>query len=284
MLRQKARKILRFPFALRARYRDWQVDKAAPHEVAICAIFREEAPFLADWIAFHREAGVTQFYLYNNFSTDNFQEILAPFIEDGSVVLYDWPVDVGQLPAYRHCLKHHCQDARWIAFIDIDEFLFSANGGNLADCLLLYRGLPGVHVWQAFFGASGHVKRPDLPVPLAYTLRAPLSRTTVKTIANPRQVYKAGVHEMKFWLGKSVDTAERVMEKAQAPVLDVLRINHYWSRSIADLHQKVARGDASTASKRVLAWHLEFEKTLNAEPDQSAIKLASKAFKTDQVC
>ncbi len=279
MFRQKAREILRMPFALRARYRDWRAYKAAPHEVAICAIFREEAPFLADWIAFHREAGVSIFYLYNNFSADNFREVLAPFVQDGTVVLYDWPVEVGQLPAYRHCLKHHWQDAHWIAFIDIDEFLFPANGARLGDTLLPYRRFPGVHVWQAFFGASGHAKRPDLPVPLAYTSRALLSCSTVKTIANPRHVYKGGVHEMKFWRGKSVDTERRELEREQAPVLDVLRINHYWSRSMEDLHQKVARGDASTAAKRDLAWHLEFEKTMNAEKDESVISFASKALR-----
>jgi hypothetical protein len=278
MLRQKAREIIRLPFAMFARYRDWQAMQTKPHEVAICAIFRQEAPFLADWITFHRKLGVSRFYLYNNFSTDNFREVLAPFTSDGSVVLYDWPVEVGQLPAYRHCLKFHWRDARWIAFIDIDEFLFSADGRSLAEALRPYARLPGVHVWQAFFGASGHARRPTLPVPLAYTMRAPLTQTAIKTIANPRHVYKAGVHDMKFWAGKSLDTAGRGFARGQAPVLDQLRINHYWSRSIDDLHQKVARGDASTAGKRDLAWHLDFETKLNAEKDESIIRLAGQAF------
>ncbi len=278
MLRQGARRLLRLPLELRALWRDWRM-AANPHrEVAICAIFREEAPFLADWIAFHRHVGVSKFFLYNNFSTDNFREVVAPFVKDGSVIVHDWPVQVGQLPAYRHCLKHHWQHARWIAFIDIDEFLFPANGGSLAEYLNTQAHLPGVHVWQAFFGSSGHELRPDLPVPLAYTLRAPLSQTTIKTIANPRQVHRPGVHEMKFWAGKSRDSAGRELHPGQAPVMDRLRINHYWSRSIEDLRQKVERGDASTANKRDLAWHLDFERTLNAEKDKSILALATKAF------
>lgn len=278
MLRQKARRLLRVPLEMRALWRDRSVSRAAHHEVAICAIFREEAPFLADWIAFHRHVGVTKFFLYNNFSTDNFRDVLAPFVEDGTVILHDWPVEVGQLSAYRHCVKHHWQDARWIAFIDIDEFLFPSGGGSLVDHLRACSGLPGMHVWQAFFGSSGYERRPDLPVPLAYTARAPLSQTTIKTIANPRQIYKPGVHDMKFWSGKSRDSAGREFQRGQHPVLDGLRINHYWSRSIEDLRQKVARGDASTASKRDLAWHLDFEKTLNAEVDESILGLANQAF------
>ena len=155
------------PLEVRALWRDRTLSRLAYHEIAICAIFREEAPFLADWIAFHRHVGVTKFFLYNNFSTDNFRDVLAPFVEDGTVFWYDWPVQVGQLPAYRHCVKHHWQDALWIAFIDIDEFLFPSGGGSLIDYLCACDGLSGVHVWQAFFGSSGYERRPDLPVPYA---------------------------------------------------------------------------------------------------------------------
>ena len=278
MIRQTVRKLLRLPFYIRARRRDRNMSHENATDVAICAIFREEAPFLADWINFHKHVGVGKFYLYNNFSTDNFREVLAPFIADGSVILRDWPVEVGQLSAYRHCLKHHWGDAYWIAFIDIDEFLFAADGTSLPQFMRTNAHLPGVHAWQAFFGSSGHVERPNLPVPLAYQMRAPLTQTTIKTIANPRHVYKTGIHDMKFWSGFSLDSAGRTFRHGLEPVMDGLRINHYWSRSIEDLRQKVARGDASTANKRDLGWHLDFETRLNAEKDESIVPLAKRAF------
>ena len=42
-----------------------------PIYLAICAIFRDEAPFLDEWIAFHRLMGVEHFFLYDNGSVDN---------------------------------------------------------------------------------------------------------------------------------------------------------------------------------------------------------------------
>ena len=69
--------------------------------------------------------GVERFFLYNNQSTDDHREVLAPYVADGSVVVHDWPVRPGQLPAYQHCLAEHGSESRWIAFIDLDEFLFS---------------------------------------------------------------------------------------------------------------------------------------------------------------
>ena len=39
--------------------------------LAIAAIFRDEAPYLKEWIEFHRAVGVERFYLFDNLSTDH---------------------------------------------------------------------------------------------------------------------------------------------------------------------------------------------------------------------
>ena len=74
------------PLEMQARRRDQHIVGISTDKIAIRAIFREEAPCLADWIGIHRQVGVTKFFLYNNFSTDNFREVLAPFANDGSVI------------------------------------------------------------------------------------------------------------------------------------------------------------------------------------------------------
>ena len=58
------------------------------------------------------------------------------------------------------------------------------------------------------------------------------------------------------------------------PVLDLLRINHYWSRSLQDLETKIARGDASTPQPRDRDSHLDFERALNAERDEAILPIA----------
>jgi len=245
------------------------------HELSICAIFREEAPFLDEWIAFHAGTGVTHFYLYNNFSTDDYCTVLKPWIAQGLVTLIDWPVPVGQLAAYRHCLKRARDECRWLAFIDIDEFLFSPQRTDIRPLLRSYSDLPGLDVWSVFFGSGGHVARPDLSVTEAYLKCAPWSRrASIKSIANPRMIYKVGVHRSKYWLYDSLDTSRHHVERFRQPVFDVLRINHYWSRSLEDLDTKVRRNDASTPQPRDPAWHAAFEKTLNSETDDSIVPIA----------
>lgn len=270
------------------RARRWREQLSAPfrHQLAVCAIFREEAPYLDEWLAFHAGVGVTHFYLYNNFSTDNFRDVLRPWIRRGMVTLTDWPVPAGQLSAYRQCIKRARNECCWLAFIDVDEFLFSPQTTDIRTILTEYADLPGIAVWQLYFGSGGHVTRPAMAVTEAYLKRAAVTRTTVKSIANPRLIYKVGIHVSKYWIGEGLDTARRRVTGGIEPVLDRLRINHYWSRSIEDLETKIARGDASSPAARDFDWHFDFEKTLNAECDESIVPLARSiaAARADKGC
>jgi Glycosyltransferase family 92 len=270
------RRTMRMPIGIAKRRMTERLQADGIHELAVCAIFREEAPFLDEWISFHVGVGATHFYLYNNFSTDHFNDVLQPWIARGIVTLIEWPVPVGQFSAYRDCIKRTRRSCRWVAFIDIDEFLFSPQTIDIRTILRRYQDLPGLEVWQAFYGSGGHDARPQMPVTEAYLKRAPLMRTTVKTIADPRQVYKVGVHQFKYWWGDALDPARRNVVKHQEPVLDLLRINHYWSRSMEDLRTKIARNDASTPVPRDPEWHFGFERGLNAETDETILPVARR--------
>jgi len=300
---QRLKSVLRAPWTARARWEEHRLARTLRHELAVCAIFREEAPFLDEWLRFHEGVGVTQFYLYNNFSTDDFRRVLAPWIARGRVTLYDWPYEVGQFSAYRHCVRRHRREARWIAFIDVDEFLFSPQRPDIRPILARFADCAGIAVNELFFGSAGNDTPPACPIVEAYTQRAPLDfvlRTPfllrdpaanadddasylplgcfVKTIANPRLIRAIrSPHAFKYWEGAAVTTDGVELEAghATAMTIDTLRINHYWSRSLADLRTKVDRGDASTATKRDLAWHHWFESRLNAEADRTIVPIAA---------
>lgn len=248
------------------------------HELAICAIFREEAPFLEEWLKFHTGIGTTHFFLYNNFSTDSFRTVLRPWIARGMVTLYDWPHEVGQLAAYEHCARHHWRDARWIAFIDIDEFLFSPSAIDVRPILREYDDIPAILVYGFYFGSAGHRTRPAGPLLSAFTRRARVeTMKSGKTIANPRMIREvSNVHVFDHLEGEALDTDRRTLATGgSSPVFDRLRFNHYWSRSIEDLHAKVRRGDASAPGPRDLAAHLAHEATLNELEDLSILPIAA---------
>lgn len=75
------------------------------YDISICAIFRDEADYLREWIEYHRLAGIEHFYLYNNFSKDNYLEILEPYLEKDIVTLTQWEIPRGQMAAYEDCVS-----------------------------------------------------------------------------------------------------------------------------------------------------------------------------------
>jgi len=268
-----AKRSLRYPMELRAKLRDRALERIAHHYLAICAIFRNEAPFFREWIEFHLGVGASHFFLYNNFSEDDYQSALSPWIKRGVVTLYEWPKRVGQMSAYFHCARRHAMQARWIAFIDLDEFLFSPQTVDILPVLRRYHDQPAIVAGSFFFGSSGHLTRPDAPLVESFTLRSGEQRSG-KTIANPRHIRRiTNAHTFTYYAGTSIDTSGERVRAGHPIATDVLRINHYWSRAISDMENKVKRGDASSPLPRALAAHLEYERSMNEISDTSIVPI-----------
>jgi glycosyl transferase family 92 len=223
--------------------------------LSVCAIYRDEADDLPEWIEFHRLVGVERFFLYDNGSSDHHAEILAPYIDAGIVVLHDWPVfPAGQHPAYEHCLETYRHDSRWIAFIDVDEFLFSPTGEPVAVLLEDYEDWPGVAVGIALYGSSGHHTRPPGLVIESYLERSALQdRRIVKSVVDPtRTVRCKSVHHFEYRDLTAVDENGYPITGFRVKWLSAsrLRVNHYWMKSEEEFRAKFATPQAADARFR----------------------------------
>lgn len=214
--------------------------------IAIGAIFRNEAPYLKEWIEFHRLVGVEKFYLLDNLSTDSFQKVLDPYVQKGIVELSSWPLDHAniiewneiQCLAYDRILHKAKGRVKWLAFIDIDEFLFSPQTDSLNTVLSPFENFGGVSVnWQAF-GTSGVGQIPPRQL-LVETLNFKWPTHTgtnhhVKCIVRPDRVESCvDPHFVKYKPAYfQVDTRKVRFEGQLSPTIeiDLLRINHYTIR------------------------------------------------------
>jgi hypothetical protein len=216
------------------------------HYLTACAIYRDEAPYLAEWIEFHRLVGFERFYLYDNRSQDEHLDVLGRYIEEGIVVVHDWNVSYvpGQIQAYEHAIATYRDEARWIAVFDIDEFLFSPTHRPVAEVLRDYEEWPGVVVNAPRFGPSGHRSRPDGLVIESYTTHLRIgSDCTVKSIVDPAAVESArGSHLFNFHRRSAVDeNGYPVHQQAtKVPSFERLRINHYFWKSEEEMLWKAS--------------------------------------------
>ena len=230
------------------------VDRGGAY-LAACTIYRDDAAYLAEWIEFHRLMGVERFFLYDNGSTDDHREVLARYLAEGVATLQEWAAPfLGHngrpktiMTAFEHCIGTHRQDARWIAFLDVDEFLFTPNGGSLPEVLSDYEEYPGVVVNRAEFGPSGHLTKPEGLVIESYVQRRPLrpdDESAHKSIVDPSRVTRClGAHSFMYVDGQPVDEQKRRVDMMRRtrrkPVTWTrLRAHHYWSRSEEERRNK----------------------------------------------
>ncbi|MBR0060195.1 MAG: glycosyltransferase family 92 protein, partial [Selenomonadaceae bacterium] len=94
------------------------------YDLAVVAIFKDEGKYLKEWLNYHLLAGVEHFYLYNNDSSDDYAEVLAPYVKANVVTLTDFPGRLTMFPAYNDAIEKFRFDCRYMAFIDLDEFIF----------------------------------------------------------------------------------------------------------------------------------------------------------------
>jgi hypothetical protein len=256
----------------------------APY-LSVCAAYRNDAVYLREWIEFHRLVGVERFFLYDNGSEDEHREVLVPYLESGLVLLQDWPVPVvggtgrpsGTIRAFDHCLDAHRGDVRWIAFLDVDEFLFSPEGSRVSDLLPEYEDATGVCVHRAEFGTSGYETRPEGLVIENFVHRVrqpPDSRGHFKTVVDPgRAVRAANVHHFVYRDGYPVDeNKSRVLagiRPERTPVsFSRLRINHYRTKSVEEMRRKWAMWEESGLSRHDIP-AIRVEMSPIYEPDET---------------
>lgn len=243
--------------------------QAKKYDLSICSMFQNEAPYMKEWIEFHRLVGVQHFWLYNNNSSDNYKEVLLPYIKAGIVDLIEWPSTEGkdewrhhtyqvQVGAFNDAIKLAKKNTTWLAIIDLDEFLFSPIEDNLVKVLKKhFNDASGVCVNWQLFGTS-HVEKihPDELMIEKLVLKADphfQRNLEFKSIVRPDRVEKCkNPHYCVYKEGYDINGNGKKREGKTGVYIDIIRINHYWTRDEYFLnHVKLPRYQKWNAAEAI---------------------------------
>ena len=229
------------------------------YNLAVVAIFKNEAPYFKEWLDYHLLAGVEHFYLYNNDSSDNYKEVLAPYVEKNLVTLTEWSGKLMMYPAYNDAIDKYRFDCRYMAFIDLDEFIFPKTNQNIVEVVdEILSGVPnaaglGIN-WQCF-GSNGQDKADySKGVLERFTRRAPsdwhfilsedsmIGNTTIKSIVNPRLVDCWWSPHYAFYFrdfySVNSNRAKTLYITGYPVAVDKIVINHYYTKSKEEYERK----------------------------------------------
>ena len=259
--RNRWRGILRFGIlnALKLK-REIKLHKEPPlHYLSVVVIAKNDGPYFKEWLDWHISQGVEKFYVYDNESTDCTRETLQPYIDRGIVDYTYFPGYRKQLAAYDDCLKKHRYETRWLAVIDMDEFIVPLKHSSIPEYLKELEKFPVVEINWLCYGSAGQKERKPGGVMERFKRHSlplhPLNKH-VKSILDPRRVYgMTGCHEAARINGKATDSngnRVKVSWRDRPPIHDIIRINHYAVRSYEEFIEKKARGRASGPTRQLL--------------------------------
>lgn len=230
--------------------------------ISIGAIFKNECPFIIEWLAYHMTLGITDFHIADNISTDGSSELLYYLDKTGLIKRIEYPTQDNtppQLGAYEKILST-LDDNKWIAFIDADEFIAPRDyedGLEPLNSLLCNKENGAISLNWAVYGSS-HSILPDSGLVIdRFTKRAaedhPVNKH-YKSIVRAGDVVSTGTnpHAFKIKPEKRFIIPNGAVQQhvdGISEVIDwsIIRLNHYVIKSKSEFfNKKAARGRATT--------------------------------------
>lgn len=214
------------------------------HFLTFATNFKDENPYLKEWLDYHLKVGVDHFYLYDQDGGEEARELLRPYEEKGQVTRHPWTQWDGTKydgatkwyqrnknhMGFAHAAKTYRTEFQWLMKIDVDEFLYPLNEANdLTEWLkkVDIKKFKGVKIPRINFGNNNHVTKPTEPLLKAYTLRE-ADYSDHKDLGNGdflasnRFAYSAHWwHYKRYKGGKMLENHEEID----------WRINHYYTKS-----------------------------------------------------
>jgi hypothetical protein len=231
------------------------------HFLSACMMFRNDHQHLPEWLEYHRLVGVDHFYIINNDKDPRkSNEVLKPYVDEGCVTIFNWNKDGEMLEYYGKVLE--MAETEWLAFIDLDEFLYPVQYDSVAEVVKQYHSETAGLLTASWYcyGSSHLVSSQEFQVESFVWREEAVGMKLHKSILRPEAVScMVSPHIAVTYSGyDSVNENLEEIEPDQEMSLATgqhIRINHYIVRSLEDFKEKIKRGGGDGVKKDWNYWH-----------------------------
>jgi hypothetical protein len=169
------------------------------YDLVVCAVFKNESHILTEWIEHYLKRDVDHIFLIDDFSTDDYMRKLEPYMDKVTLFKNDIVTKERnrQPMVYEKYLRPILGKTKWMAILDLDEFLYSPTNEKFKDILGRYENISQIRVDWLFFGSNAHIKQP-VSVVNGFTMRAKFvtdkSYYSFKSIVKTSDFISFGLH------------------------------------------------------------------------------------------
>jgi hypothetical protein len=265
------------------------------YNLSIASCFRNELPFLEEWIKYHLLIGIQHFYLANNdIDKAPANHLLLPYIKKGIVTLLpECELVFGHWKSIPRLLKLAAGKTKWLAVIDIDEFIYPQKQDfDIYPIIKEFEKseIAALGIGWCTYGSADQIFHQPL-VTQSYLRRAyrnhPVNSTN-KLIIRPEYVNECKGHSFLFRDGNVVNTLFNKIEineeckyKTKEIIWNKLRLNHYPIKSLEDFFKKIERGYMGkfwTSNNNQFWSHYFAEFNRNEEKDTGMLFIKDQLF------
>lgn len=246
--------------------------------IGIDAIFKDECPYILEWVAWHRSQSIEQLIIYDNNSTDGSLQLLSKLARLGVIDFHTINEQQGaQIPAYQAIIDNYKHQLDVIAFLDADEFMMPQDEQLAVEHLRHLFSNPQVTAvgmnWR-IFGSGGQQHNSGDFVLRRFNLSAADNQTRnhyLKSAYRPKAVSNIFPHRAVLSKKSNyVNTAgqplifanykNEQLQAAKAPATtgmsyhicnERLRIHHYAVKSKSEFIHKKFKGDAMLGENHI---------------------------------
>lgn len=151
-------------------------------KIDVCCIAKMENRYIREWVEHYRKIGFDSVILIDNNDAggERFDDSIGDYMKEGFVEVIDFRgKEKAQLEAYDYVYRE-IFDGDWIAFFDVDEFLFLPEHGNIHDFMASFDGMSTdvVKINWMCYGDCGKLYYEDKPVNERFDTPLPFDYST----------------------------------------------------------------------------------------------------------
>lgn len=224
------------------------IPKSNTNDAVVCTIAFEEDLYVDEWIKYNLALGFSHIYIYDNSENNSLKEK-----KSHNVTIIHIPGDKMMRSSRNLFLLQYKNKHKWVAHIDLDEFIVLKKHNSIIDFLNEYNDCDSIALNWLMFGTSNQIYYKNEPITKRFQYCSKDLNNHYKCISKIQSIQDC-VHSHRPLLknGNIYDTNRKVVKEIFNPDGDynIALIHHYYSKSEEEFKLKIARKMVDEAPKR----------------------------------